>query len=298
MFRFLGLDSCLETIACLSHRYFQGDSDRDNRRAYLRYLSSIQPEIPQPIDGKLDFEYRPHSIDSFVRAFNENSRLTDKYYRLEPNSEVELGLRVAEVKRHYQQISKDIPQFKALCDLVVHTVFIAPSEQAGGGTTSSAIGVIWANPRGTWSHEDHLEFFIHEVTHTLMFLDERRYTHYTQLRAALDQANWAESAILGQRRPTDKALHSLVVATEVLLYRESQGWPELKLRLHPPTDMLLKGAVRSAESLSEVIKNRKVLSDRGVWLVQRCKAELLRITNNLYAAKGGQSESNQRVIKI
>jgi hypothetical protein len=41
-------------------------------------------------------------------------------------------------------------QHKHLFDLLITDIFLMPSKDARGGSTSSAIGVIWANPKATY----------------------------------------------------------------------------------------------------------------------------------------------------
>lgn len=133
---------------------------------------------------------------------------------------------------------------------LITDIFVLPSDIAKGGSTSQAIGVIWANPKLTYTVTDLVEILVHEFTHHAMFLDELRYGHYSYA-LVLEQSTWAHSAILNVKRPLDKVLHSIVVATEVLLFRERYLGHPAKPRVHPPTETLvaqLEDAIASAEN--------------------------------------------------
>jgi hypothetical protein len=105
-----------------------------------------------------------------------------------------------------------------LFNMIVTDILVSPSRLARGGSTSQAIGAIWANPDPTFTINDVMEILVHELTHHTMFLDELRYGHYFYSNV-IDRSSWARSAILKSVRPLDKVLHSIVVAVEVLLFR-------------------------------------------------------------------------------
>ncbi|CAM4323475.1 aKG-HExxH-type peptide beta-hydroxylase [Bordetella muralis] len=143
-------------------------------------------------------------------------------------------------------------EHKCLFDFLITDIFLMPSKDASGGSTSSAIGVIWANPKITHRVPDVVEFIVHELTHHAMFIDEHRYGHYDH-RALMNPDSWAQSAILKVPRPLDKVIHSIVVATEIVMFREKFiGHPAAPL-MHPPTPKILAQLVASVDSVEEVI---------------------------------------------
>jgi hypothetical protein len=87
-----------------------------------------------------------------------------------------------------------------LLNTIITDIFVLPSSVAKGGSTSQAVGVIWANPKISYTTADMIEILVHELTHHAMFLDELRYTHYSYSRV-LNQSTWAHSAILIVARP-------------------------------------------------------------------------------------------------
>ena len=155
---------------------------------------------------------------------------------------------------------------KALFDTLITDIFILPSVRAKAGSTSQAIGVIWANPKTTYSLHDMVEILVHEMTHHAMFIDEVRYVHYSY-SAVMDKSTWARSAILNVPRPLDKVLHSAVVATEILLMRANYLGHPVMTKVHPPTNVMLtqlKDAIASTEKVLLRSKGAgKIFTDRA-----------------------------------
>ena len=153
-------------------------------------------------------------------------------------------------------------------------VFCGGSAQAVGGTTSAAIGVVWGNPEKEWGECDYLEYFVHELTHTLMFLDELRFLHYKNQDAMRDGENFSLSAILQVERPLDRVLHSIVVATEVLLLRKRNLVNHSQCQIHPSTDHLVESTQRSIERLRSHPSRHYILTSRAWDIVEMCRSSL------------------------
>lgn len=145
------------------------------------------------------------------------------------------------------------------------------SQYAVGGTTSSAIGVVWGNPEKGWKACDYLEYFVHELTHTLMFLDELRFLHYKNQEIMYDKENFSLSAILQAERPIDRVLHSIVVATEVILLRTRNLINHLECQIHPPTDPLVNSTQKSIERLLSHPNKDRILTSRALEIVEICQ---------------------------
>ena len=272
-----GFRSNVETISLLSRPHAEeGPLDFSSlKSAYQDYTSSIQPRLPQSRLDDIDFNNDVRDLKRYAAAFNEKSTLRDIQFSLQMGTLKDAPAKLRTVKDGYHKIQTRYPELGLLLRLTFNTVFSLPSAEAGGGSASSAIGVLWANPRGTWTENDVIEFLVHELTHNLVFLDERRHTHYVDLTKAVRQENWALSAVLGRLRPIDKSFHSLVVATEILYFRESfSGHNQEQYRVHPPSAVLQEKALRSANSLLS-LKNREGLyAPRLLELTKRCKERL------------------------
>lgn len=165
-------------------------------------------------------------------------------------------------------------QLANLFDLFVHSLFYWRSDESGGATVSSLPGVIWCSFRKNWELNDILEFFVHELTHTLLFVDERNHVYYKQgVEPLLDKDNWATSAILCRKRPLDKVIHSLVVATELVLFRLKHGEPKHP-KAHPGTPQMIEQIKDTRRSLEEHTNLNELVTPRFYALMDQTKAAI------------------------
>lgn len=271
-----GYRANVETISLLSQPHAEGPM-RDFaslKKAYQNYMVSIQPHLPQSRFEDIDFNANPEDLKRFAAAFNEESNLRDIQYSLIMGDFKDAPEKLRVMKDTYHVIQERYPELGMLLKLTFNTIFSLPSAEAGGGSASSALGVLWANPRSTWREIDVIEFFVHEMTHNLVFLDERRHTHYVDLQRAIRKENWAQSAVLGKLRPIDKSFHSLLVATEILLFREKMTGHDNSYRVHPPSAVLRESALRCADSLLGLKNRDELYLPRLVELVELCRERL------------------------
>lgn len=158
-------------------------------------------------------------------------------------------------------------------DCFVERIYIDGSDVAAGGTTSDAVGLIWSNPHPQFTEMDLAEFLTHELTHTLMFLDEWLYGHYTR-QLEHDEQTWCYSAILKKKRPIDKVLHSIVVASEIVLLRQTYlGEPDAP-KAHPPSHLMQRAIRDSIESIRDVQRRTAILGDRALDLIDRVESRI------------------------
>src|SRR5262249_34007154 len=139
-----------------------------------------------------------------------------------------------------------------------------------GGTSSGALGVISLLHPLERNADTIYELLVHETTHLMMFIDERRSRHYRDSHALANPENFAVSAVYQKRRPLDKVLHSIVVSTEVLLHRKRVLGHASASTVHPPTETLAPATLASCESILELQSRRQLLAPRGVQLVETC----------------------------
>lgn len=158
--------------------------------------------------------------------------------------------------------------------MAVNIIFCGESLHAVGGTTSAAIGVVWGNPEKAWQECDYLEYFVHELTHTLMFLDELRFLHYKDQEILYQKENFSLSAILQAERPVDRVLHSIVVATEVLILRVKNYVDHSECLIHPSTDQLIDSTHQAIDNLLSHQNRNKILTSRALEIVKICQGSL------------------------
>jgi hypothetical protein len=282
MYYLIGAKGILETVILLARPYMRtGESlTRESlRRAYITFLNTMQPDVPRTLQEHTAFVSDPETVSTLIHLFNADSTLDDLHRQVVNDQErgrTSLA-KLDATQEAFHEVGVDNPDFGEMLSFITSMIYCARSSVGGGGTSSNAIGVIWADHRPSWSYRDKAEFFLHELTHSLMFLDELRYQHYTDLADAWEPKYFALSAVLATRRPLDKVLHSLVVATEVLLGREQWlGHPESP-RLHPPSPVMLQSCLKTIDSIesSPVVMGR--LLPRGQALVALCKARVLEV---------------------
>jgi hypothetical protein len=275
MLRTVGIKRNIENLFSLSQPYTQGGdySFLGLKRAYKKFLHQIQPSVPVSFLDTIEFLKDVPRTREMISLFAEKSRLDDFDRVFSDDSQFQNEhLDLAEW--YLQELKKVDEQLYSLFSLAINILFSGPSALASGGSSSGAIGCIWINPRPTWGLQDFLEFFVHEMTHNLVFLDEYRYHHYEGYAEMFLEENYAMSAILAKKRPLDKVFHSILVSTEVLLTRRDiLGHPGSPI-LHPPTSIMLE---KTFESIDYVERNSTVyslLTSRGKELITTCKEHL------------------------
>ncbi len=207
-----------------------------------------------------------------ISLFAEKSRLDDFNRIFADCDQFQKNLKI--VEDFFLKLKAVDAQLFYLFSLAINIIFSGPSVLASGGSSSGAIGCIWINPRENWSEQDFMEFFIHEMTHNLLFIDEYCHHHYQGYSEMFLESNYAFSAILSKKRPLDKVFHSILVSTEVLLARnELVGHPETP-KLHPPTSIMLDKVFKSISFLEETKNVYALLNDRGRELISLCKEHL------------------------
>lgn len=279
MFKILSLKENIKNLAKLSKPYLSLNSTEGLKQAYCKFLEIAQPSVPQ---NKYAFEemsylYEAKDIEKLLHVFEEKSALDDFETIFDDEKTTEQKMALERIKGSLLRLKNDLPEYYYLINLVINTIFAAPSKLAGGGSTSAAIGCIWVNLRPHWEEQDVTEFLIHETTHNLVFIDELCYGHYNDYSFLPLEVNFAWSAILGKLRPIDKVFHSIIVSTEVLLYREFHDLHQKKTCLHPPSAIMLDQTLYSIDYLMQSSQLKSLLSERSLYLLNFCQNELQKI---------------------
>jgi len=128
------------------------------------------------------------------------------------------------------------------------------------------------------------ELLVHELTHNLMFLDERLYTHYTSYPDLLKPSHYCQSAILKTKRPMDKVVHSIAVATELVRYRQSSAQKTASSTVHPSNEILIMNAQKSIHEIQSRPELFRLLSQRGLQLLGSFEEQLAMAQRTGFAA--------------
>jgi len=237
----------------------------DLKLALGRYMDEIQPYTKLSVDIK----ELPVLIDNpehkaiLAQGFSIRSQLND----LSQASMIE-SLVFDDQEKYAQRLYSAINTIESqnvelatLVKIVFRYLLFGKSSKAHGGSTSNALGVLWLNPTDKWTPQDYCEFLVHELTHQLLFIDERVYGHYSCYPELLKKENYAFSTILKRSRPLDKVIHSYFVGKNILHYRTENGLStDCKVTLHPLTADLVQGIQDTKNSLKPCHMN--LMTDR------------------------------------
>ncbi len=262
------------------------------KKALGRYLDEVQSlnKISTAIEELPVRVSRMEEKYILAKSFSVRSQLND----LDQASMIE-DLNV-EGEEFYQQrvysairlIDSQNPELAALIKIVFRYLLFGTSSKAHGGSTSNALGVLWMNPSLKWTMQDYCEFLVHEVTHQLLFLDERVYGHYSDYPAISRKENFAFSTILKKRRPLDKVIHSYFVGQNILRYRQIHwNQPKTSYHLHPNDKALSKGLEDTRSSLKQ-----------SHWALTTARTNDLFNVNFLSHLKSRTNQSKNRVVCV
>ena len=290
MYSLLGIEKNIESLLVLASLDGQFPKTTEELKLlYKKYLKSIQSvNTVSRLSNGTELVWDSCEAKDLIELFGVQSKLNDMNQDKVISKTILANSSAVEIKtKQALETFKSLePQYFYLFQLVIEKIFFAGSELAGGGSSSAALGCIWLNPRAYWTEQDYLEFFVHELTHNLVFLDERREIHYSQYAELEKTENFAYSAILKRARPLDKVVHSLFVVNEVLNFRLKHFVGNEKTYLHPDTENLFNGAFDTLKSLKKI---------RRELMTKHLKDLIEKIERNLIRMKGSYNE-NQKFI--
>lgn len=278
-----GLSENLKTIALLSHPYLVRSPDqrmmgRDTlKSAYQRMLQTVQDPVTTGNSPSVEWITDLETSLQLKSFYGQTSNLNDLGQATMILEGTVKATLVQRAQNALETLQKENDDLGHLFCFAQNRIFFAPSLRAGGGSTSAAIGVLWMHPREHWSTQDYTEFLVHELTHTSMFLDERRYQHYWDYAALALPENFGCSAVLRRPRPLDKTIHSLVVAAEVLSYRDQIAGHPKNPGLHPSSELMRESCRKSIASILELRNLEKLVTPRVLDLISSSES----ILNNL-----------------
>lgn len=273
MFYLHGESDCLRTLLLVTAKddgIARGESQL--RKYYLDFVTAIGGPELRPATPSEKITYDEARIAKLMAKHTEYLAPTDLTVGA---LETPLSARqeaMARVEAAIEHIATVNPSLHRVFDLVIHTLFFHRSRNSGGGSVSSAPGTIWCSPRRHWTVTDTAEFLVHEFTHNMLFIDERRFEHYVDPQVLQQPENFAVSAVLKIPRPLDRAFHSLVVASEVLSFRDENGEPEMP-HVHPSTLELARACQDTIDGIRAVISQKALVTSRFVDILEQVDAK-------------------------
>lgn len=205
------------------------------RAQYLSALSHLQSWTTiqwAPDSIAITFD-NPGAGADFIRreAWDQGRPVPDRLFPADQRA----GLRDL-ISDGLESIASVSPDLRELIDLTIGEIFLAQEAGSEGGTMSSAVGLIWLNPRADWGASKAGENIVHEWIHNMLFLadmvDPIFAVDYTGLSA---ESAHATSAILHRKRPFDRCYHSAAVAAGLVFFHTISGDSEKADALIDPT---------------------------------------------------------------
>ncbi|NEC86241.1 HEXXH motif-containing putative peptide modification protein [Streptomyces sp. SID12501] len=218
-------------------------------RAYRDYLTRLQPQVPaSPTDGT-----------QLIRDDVQASRLAELFGlpKETPPSQRQQETCSDSIDAHkasffeagLERIAQYDPELSMVFQMAVTSIFSSSASATPGSmTVRAALGAVWIYPLATWSTEDLVEAYIHELTHTLVMLDEQRFRHYPNYDQLDHEDNLVWSAIRSDRRSLFASAHSILVANELLQVRERHHGHRRDFQLHPPSREIRENTLRALDS--------------------------------------------------
>lgn len=286
MYYLYGLEENVTNIISLAKNAMVDIGDNNQlKSAYMQAIGNLQPEIMynrnqalQAYSSQLpNYVMDTDEAGCLTKAFKEYSVLTDindLQSSIEgPNVNSLVNAKPAFMYAQERIMAADEDLFHLL-NLVVNAYFYCPATNSlGGGSTSSAVGILWCSYKREWHADDVVEFFVHELTHQLVFVDEITNGHYYDMDEIAKPENFAFSSVLRRQRPLDKVIHALIVASEIVCARRA-----LKLKstyqAHPQDVQLLDAIPKSIESILELPNVEKLVKPRVFKIIEKLQLQL------------------------
>ncbi len=279
MFSLYGYEETIRNVYRVAHPFINGrviQGSDDLRTCYLDFLQDHQPYMP--INRSDDvFISDPEIENGLVAAYGHNATLNDlKQSEIigEPYSDEDKTNKTALAREALEEFRNIDDTLCAVFDLTIHSIVIRPSNRpqgraSHGGSSSAAMGTIWLAMGPSITKADVVEMLLHELTHHLLFIDERNHAHFDYDLIARKE-NQGFSAILNLIRPVDKVFHSIVVAAELILGRRRFLPHAESLSVHPPTAKMLADVLTAQASLAGSNSARFVLKPRACEILDQC----------------------------
>lgn len=247
-------------------------------RAYEAFLADRCPHLPMAVahGGRTRIVDDPRVVRALVALFNEESSLDDcdgppiKLSDPDSNRRSILQSLLTDSLENFGRVDQ---RLKYVVEASVRVVFWSDGNGVShGGTSTNAVGTIWAGFSDAWGKRDFEEFLLHESIHTMIFVDEYISKQFHSLEPLRNKATFIDSSIRRQRRPLDKVFHSTVIASVIVWYRHLRGAGHAATMPHGSTAELIEGVLESVSQLKANTQAYRCLTDWGMHIMERCAA--------------------------
>ena len=261
----LGTEENLETILTLTTPFRDAATAPTVpglRDAMRGYVAALQPDVRRSETADVAFVTGPDALPLLADAFGDPNDVA-------PLSDTAATETLARHRSATEALGRD-GDLAALFQICANSVISSAGDGSPASMTSGwALGLLWVNPRPTWSVADLVEAYVHELTHTLLTLDEHRYGHYRSYELLAAPSSHAISAIRKERRPLNLVFHSVVVAAELLALRRRLPAHHGPFTVHGPSSQLHEQARLATASLLEAAELEALTTPRFRSLFER-----------------------------
>ena len=283
MYFLLGLEKNLETIAVVSKSFLKQDSMAASfsnlKEAYFSFTKYVQSDIPQlyPVE-QINFVEDGDLLDQLINIFLDNRVDTivpkiSGYNFKKINDNALLKRKFELIKKSLDVHKKNNFEHYFLVQLLFSYIFLIQSDDLACATSPKALGLLLMDHK-EWEVGDICEMFIHEIAHQLVSLDEHRFGHYLDPLELSKPENYAISAIRNVKRPLNKVIHSLIVAFEIVAYRNSVAKFNITVKVHPKTSVLIEKIIEAIDSIIKEQHLKNLLTPRANLILELLKQKI------------------------
>jgi hypothetical protein len=147
-----------------------------------------------------------------------------------------------------------------LSQLIIKVIIINQLIKYTNGTTNKTIGCASMNFKDHFEQQDFVELLIHQLTHMLLFIDDRCYQHIHPANKETMIETDLPYVLGGNHFPIHLAFHSYVVGVEVLCFRAHAIGLNYSSHCHGTTIRIIKTCQSFQDSL---LKNEHLFLERG-----------------------------------
>lgn len=154
--------------------------------------------------------------------------------------------------RAFLTLQQQEPTLFALAQCIIKVIVVHPLLQYTNGTTKDTLGLACFDFKDHFTTQDFIELVVHQLTHMLLFIDDRLHPHATKedKERLLDVG--LVSKLGGTQFPWYIAFHSYLVGVEVLCFRTAVNLPEYS-PYHGNTTRIIQVCQHFEQALSPIM---------------------------------------------
>lgn len=243
---------------------FQKKYAFDNGLAYSPSYDEILSKISS-------FNKKPHWRETvFLTKYQSSSIIADYIdkranYFSPDNCYSTFLVEQNKIAKCYKLFSMTHPMAALFCNRLIRVILIAELHSYIEGTTADELGIAHIDFKEHFNQEDFNELIVHQITHTLLFIDDFIEPQIEDSKKQLSIETRATHKRGGHCFPLYILFHSLCVGMEILNYRINFQVSGACVNYHPATGIAIRRCKEGALILNEYArlftsKGKKILN--------------------------------------